>query len=222
MLSFFFGVSNQRQFMKTFVLFYCQPRLRWVEQGEREKESERERERDRCIILPCCCCCCIPVVRSPLLCYTHSPALAPFSAPCALSPSLRVCVLVCLCARTHDLFLALTHTRTVVALQLHSCLSSSSASLLLLLFQFLLPLLLLFLLLCCCFVRFGFSSSPSCVCVRELRNIYKPNAAESGSESPEIERASIPLPCGYCCSLIVMSLSFSLLLFTFHCFTHHA
>lgn len=159
-------------------------------------------------------CCSLPVT----LLHSLSRSRSLFCALRALSLPLCLRVCVCLCARTHDLFLALTHTRTVVALQLHSCLSSSSASLLLLLFQFLLPLplLLLFLLLCCCFVRFGFSSSPSCVCVRELRNIYKPNAAESGSESPEIERASIPLPCGYCCSLIVMSLSFSLLLFTFH------
>lgn len=82
---------------------------------------------------------------------------------------------------------------------------------LLLLFQFL--LLLLFLL--CCVVR-----SLELALARELRNIYKPNAAESGSESPEIERAIPPVRnLLLIMSLSSLSLSF-LLLFTF--IAHHS
>lgn len=183
MLSFFFGVSNQRQFMKSFVLFYCQPCLSWVEQ--RESEGELEREIAALSSLAA-------AVAVAFLLYTLPVTLLhSLSRSCCLCCALcSVALSMCVCARTHDLFLALTHPSTVAAaaLQLHSCLSSSSAAVAVPVVVSISVALLLFLLLCCVLCAFLVElSSSSCV-----------YATFTNRTLQKVE-VNLPRSCGYCC-----------------------
>lgn len=135
--------------MKTFVLFYCQPCLRWVEQGEREKESKRERVRARerslhyppLLLLLLHSCCSLPVT----LLHSLSRSRSLFCAWRALSfpQCLHVCVCLCVHARMISFSLSLTRALLLPCNCIPVCLHP--------------------LLLCCC-CCFNFCCRCRCCC----------------------------------------------------------
>lgn len=166
----------------------------------RARESERtsEQGRDRCIILPCAvlccsCCCCIPVVRSPLLCYTRAPALSRW-LDCALSVH----------ARTSSYSLARSLARSLAAaaaaaLQLHSCLSGGAVVVSL-------CFILCFCCFCCCCFNFCCCCCFCCVvlCVHSSW-LWLENYATFTNRTLQKVEVNLPrssersLPCGICC-----------------------